>query len=139
MTKKNEKYTSEEARYNEIREMNLTGMRLRELREEKGWSLERLAVLLDNKYSSSVLGKHERGERHPKRKCLEDLAKVYNVDLNYLLGLTHVRSREGFDDSIKDSGITPEEKKLVKNFSKCDEKEKELIFYTLRTFLNDGE
>ena len=139
MAKKNGKYTSEEARYNEIREMNLTGIRLRELREEKGWSLEHVAVLLDNKYSSSVLGKHERGERHPKRKCLEDLAEVYGVDINYLLGMTHVRTREGFDDNAKDSGVSTEEKKLDKNFSKCDEKEKNLIFYVLRTFLNDGE
>lgn len=139
MMNSNTTYMSEEARFKEIRETNVTGMRLRELREERGYSLGYLAILLDNQYSSGALGKYERGERHPKRNCLKTLADFYGVDLNYLLGITHVRSRMGCNNSFKDSGVTPEEKILVKRFSACGEKEKELIFYTLHTFLKEGE
>lgn len=133
------KVMSEQQRLEEIQATNLTGMRLRELREEKGYSLDQLAVKLDNKYSSSVLGKHERGERNPKRKCLEDMAKLYGVDVNYLLGLTHVRKRGLAEGNQKDQSVSEDEKKLVEDFKKCDKKTKELIFYTLRTFVEDRD
>lgn len=59
-------------------------MRLRELRESKGLSLDRLSQ--DLHINKSTLSRIENGLREPKQSFIEDCAKYFNVSIDYFLG-----------------------------------------------------
>ena len=61
-------------------------IRLRELRNSKSLSQQKLADYL--KTSKSSVNMYERGEREPGINMLEAIADFFNVDLDYLLGKT---------------------------------------------------
>ena len=63
--------------------------RLKSLRQEKGWSQQRLADEL--KLSKSSVNMYERGEREPGFETMETIADLFNVDMNYLYGRTDVK------------------------------------------------
>lgn len=63
--------------------------RLRSLRQEKGWSQQRLADEL--KLSKSSVNMYERGEREPGFETMEAIADLFNVDMNYLYGRTDIK------------------------------------------------
>ena len=58
--------------------------RLREIREEKGYSQSRLAQLLN--MSQTGYSKYETGENDIPTKTLIALAEIYNVTIGQLLG-----------------------------------------------------
>ncbi len=60
--------------------------RLKELREEKGWTQDKLAKMLG--YTESCVGKWERGKTEPNLNDLARVAQFFNVTTDYLLGLT---------------------------------------------------
>ena len=59
------------------------GYRIRYLREEKGLSIEALALEAD--INRNYLGDLERGTRNPTLKVLERIAKALEIDLSTLL------------------------------------------------------
>lgn len=65
--------------------------RLRQVREQKGLTLEELAKELQEKENLKIvpngLGKYEREEREPKKETWVKLADYYNVPVAYLMGL----------------------------------------------------
>lgn len=63
--------------------------RLKSLRQEKGWSQQRLADEL--KLSKSSVNMYERGEREPGFETMETIADLFNVDMNYLYGHTDIK------------------------------------------------
>lgn len=69
--------------------MGIVGSRLRELREKKGLSPGDIGKALD--ISRTAYTKYENGETaHPRK--LDELAKMFNVSVDYLLGLTDERN-----------------------------------------------
>ena len=59
--------------------------RLRQVRKQKGLTLEELAE--DTGISGDVIGKYEREEREPKKETWIKLADYYCVPVAYLMGL----------------------------------------------------
>lgn len=57
---------------------------LRQLRKEKGLSLEQLANYIG--VSKSSINMYERGEREPSFETTEAIADFFNVNLDFLLG-----------------------------------------------------
>lgn len=66
--------------------MTLLGKRLRELRQQKGLSLEEVGRLLSMSFNAIAM--YERGERTPPAHRLQRLADFYGVSVDYLLGRT---------------------------------------------------
>ena len=66
--------------------MNKFAERLKELRVEKGLSLEQLAKEIN--VSDVAIGRWERKLRIPNIEVLISLARFFNVTSDYLLGLT---------------------------------------------------
>ncbi len=64
----------------------ILGQRLRELREEKGFTQKELAKEL-NIHSVTYLH-YEKEQREPPLTLLAKIAKFYDVSVDYLLGLT---------------------------------------------------
>lgn len=64
--------------------------RMRELRKEKNITLEKLAEML--KTTKATLSRYENGKRIPNIEFVEELAKIFNVSVDYLLGKTDIRN-----------------------------------------------
>jgi len=79
--------------------------RLRSLRQEKGWSQQRLADNL--KLSKSSVNMYERGEREPGFETMEAIADLFNVDMNYLYGRTDVKIADPIVWSADSSSPAP--------------------------------
>jgi transcriptional regulator with XRE-family HTH domain len=102
--------------------------RLKELREEKRYSYRDLAELCG--VSKSAIVMYEQGKRNPKREVLEAFADIFNVDMDYLLCRSDIRS--AYANQIKTSPAEPElsegEMMLIKLFRQIPpEKQKDFL------------
>ena len=72
------------------------GKRLRALREERDLSLDMVVYDIDQKYTIELtkghLSRQENGKNLPSVRYAAYLAKYYNVSLDYLIGLTDVKT-----------------------------------------------
>lgn len=66
--------------------------RMRELRKEKNITLEKLAEML--KTTKATLSRYENGKRIPNVEFVEELTKIFNVSVDYLLGRTNIRNSD---------------------------------------------
>ena len=83
------------------------GVRLKELRQEKGISLTKLSEILEEKYgisaSTSQLMYYEKGEREPRNKQVwEKLADYFGVSEAYLLGYSSVKNETDIKVAVLD-------------------------------------
>lgn len=79
-------------------------IRFKELRENKGLSLEKLGSLLN--INASTLSRIENGQREAKQSTLEEYADFFNVSIDYLLGKTdnpklNVKDEKDIDKDLK--------------------------------------
>lgn len=65
------------------------GKRIRGLRKERKWTLEETAKHLG--VSRSTLAGYEKEHRKPPIPVLMKISKVFNVSVDYLLGITNER------------------------------------------------
>lgn len=101
--------------------IEITAKRLKELRTENGYSHERLAVALQEKYqikiTSASLKKYEIAEQHHSNygavkgmriEYLYMFADFYNVSSDYILGFTNARSVDVTEKAIYENiGLSP--------------------------------
>lgn len=66
--------------------MNIFGKRLKELRAEKGIGQVEFALLIG--VSKGIISLWENGLREPTLSHLVDIAKFFEVSIDYLAGLT---------------------------------------------------
>ena len=83
------------------------GVRLKDLRQEKGISLTKLSEILEEKYgisaSTSQLMYYEKGEREPRNKQLwKKLADYFGVSEGYLLGYSSVKTEVDLKVAVLD-------------------------------------
>ncbi len=64
--------------------------RLRELRNEKRMTMKELADKLS--LTEQAISMYERNERRPNFEKLEEIADLFNVDMNYLLGKSDIKN-----------------------------------------------
>ena len=96
-------------------------IRLKELREERGWSMRDAAKFLGKSYTTYV--NHEKEYREPNSEDLVAYAKAYGVTIDYLVGRTNEKTAtyEGDGDvSEKDlrfilwfHSLSPEKQKAI--------------------------
>ena len=83
------------------------GVRLKELRKEKGMSLTKLSEILEEKYgisvSTSQLMYYEKGVTEPRNKRVwEKLADYFGVSEAYLLGYSSVKNETDIKVDVLD-------------------------------------
>lgn len=98
------------------------GERLRELREERGYTQEQLANILHT--SRSRIGMYEKGMREPDFEMQEAIADLFNVNLDYLIGRKN--DVPEFD---------PEMLTLIEIYSKCNDENKDHILAYARALM----
>lgn len=84
------------------------GMRLRELRESKHWTQRQLAKKLN--VSATAISGYEKNTIIPSAMILADMASIFRVSANYLLGL----KEQGV---IHVGTLTDAQQKMMKDFS----------------------
>jgi len=86
------------------------GIRLKELRQEKGISLTKLSEILEEKYgisvSTSQLMYYEKGKTDPRNKQVwKKLADYFGVSEAYLLGYSSVKNEVDLKISVLDKAL----------------------------------
>lgn len=77
-------------------------IRLKELREERKWTMRQAASYLNKSYTTYV--NHEKGYREPNSEDLTAYAKAYDVSVDYLIGRSDNRAPNTNDHSdMKDA------------------------------------
>ncbi len=66
--------------------------RLRDLREDKDLTQEQLVKIL--KMHKTTYTNYEQGKREPPFELIIKLAKLYNVSIDYIAGLTDVPNKK---------------------------------------------
>lgn len=102
------------------------GNKIKELRDEKGWSQKRLAEELN--IHPVNMTKLEHGKNMPSADTLIKLAEIFNVSIDYLLS-DEVKNRES---------TTLKDKELLESFEKIermDERSKEIVKELLESFI----
>ena len=99
--------------------MNITGQRLRLLREERKWSQEAVAQKLG--ISRTAYNKYENGAIQPVRK-IKELAVIFGVSTDYILG--------GTDDAVE-SGTVPKVHRQMRKYMDLSDNGREIVDITL--------
>jgi len=90
--------------------------RMRELRKEKGISLEKLAEMMGT--TKATLSRYENSKRIPNIEFVKELAKIFNVSVDYLLGRTDVRNTFIPDDYTQKYKVTKKDLLQYEDFIK---------------------
>lgn len=77
--------------------MSIFGERIKLLRDERDMSMDMLVADLKSKYPNikiekSMISRWEKGENNPTWENVKYLSMYFNVSLDYLAGLTDVRT-----------------------------------------------
>ena len=83
--------------------MNKLGTRLKQLREERGYSQQQLADSLH--LSRSTIEMYEHGKRDPNTETKEAIADFFNVNMDYLFGREKISPADSGEILVKDERI----------------------------------
>jgi transcriptional regulator with XRE-family HTH domain len=89
--------------------------RIRELREENGWSQEELADKLA--IAQQTVSAYERGLRDPDTSTLGKMADLFDVSTDYLLGRTDVRNPIITIAAHADEDLPPEAQERIREYA----------------------
>jgi len=101
------------------------GNRITELRKEKAWSQGELAKQISA--SREAIGKYERNEAIPSVETAKNIADIFDVSLDYLVG-----------DALKPS-FDKRMMERLEDFELLSEKDKSHLFALLDAFLRDAK
>lgn len=97
--------------------------RLKNLRENKGYSMRQMAEMLGMKYTTYV--NYEKNNREPDSETLIILSKYFGVTVDYLLGLSEIKNAPKLEKEM-----SPELSEVVDAYSKHPE-----MHHAIRTLL----
>ena len=102
-------------------------IRLKELRDERGWNMKEAAEFLGQKYTTYV--NHEKGYREPNSEDLTQYAKLYNVSIDYLVGRTDMKNPVTKNDgSVENYSISDKDRQFLSWFrSLSPEKQRAIL------------
>ena len=115
---------------------------IKELRSQRGLTQEGLAQEMD--VSKSSIAMWETGSRFPSKEVYEQLADLFNVDIDYLYGRTNIKKKVHFtengdeyinanfvNENSSSYGINEETHKIAQEI--FDDKDMELLFKLKKT------
>jgi transcriptional regulator with XRE-family HTH domain len=101
------------------------GGKITELRKAKGWSQAELAEAVEA--SRDIIGKYERGDNSPSIEMAIKLAQVFDVSLDYLIG---IGKNASFDKVML---------KRFEDIENLDKETKTTLYTIIDTFLRDAK
>ena len=113
--------------------MNKYGKRLKELREQRGYSQDELAKLLNT--SRSRIGMYEQGRRQPDFEMQETIADLFNVTIDYLFG----REEEKIKSELNKLNVPNDEMAKALDFYSRYKKIPEVSQQAIQVLLSNGQ
>lgn len=106
--------------------------RIKDERKKRGFSQAKLAALIGVSNASTVAN-WEGGVSSPDLDTLSSLAVVFDVSLDYLLGLTNTRCspRGETQVTIGETALTREQIDMIQKYETCDEVGRESVLVNL--------
>ena len=95
-------------------------IRIRELREERGWRGQDLADKLHVK--KNTISRYERGEHAPDPTTICFLCDIFDCSADYLLGRSDLRW----------PSVTPQQARLIAAYESAEERDRGYIDHILR-------
>lgn len=114
-----------------VSNLTILSENLKYLREQSGLYQKDVADKLS--ITSSSYGFYEQGKRNPSPEILSDLADIFNVSVDYLLGRNITISRETNNTFTP---ISAEHQTLLKNFDQLNEQGQQFILATMNFALS---
>lgn len=106
------------------------GDRLKERREELGLTLQQLADKIG--VSNATVQRYESGRiKTPRMPQLQALAKVLNVDTNYLLGLQEGNAAPDLESPLQKVKLTAREQILLSRYKNMPDTERRAVYCLL--------
>lgn len=96
-------------------------LRFRQERELKNLSQNDLANILG--VSQQSISKYENGSREAGYDLLIQMSKIFDVSIDYLLGLSNVRRIE----NIRNEQLSTEEKRIIDAYRTMNSDEKQIL------------
>ena len=104
--------------------MKTLGERLKDLRKEKGYTLEQVAEKLNT--TKITISRYENNLREPKREAISQLAKLFNVSTDYLHGHTNDKfTSENEAEKVEDIIVEEVHEETISEDNKDNTEEKE--------------
>jgi len=103
--------------------MDTFGKKLRDARDEKGYSQAELARQINSHHS--IIGKYERDEVKPTVDVIKKLANVLDTTISFLMGETNNK------DVLKDPAMF----KRMTDIESLPEKDKQCLLLTVDNFI----
>lgn len=117
--------------------MNKYGLRLKQLREQAGYSQEELAKLLNT--SRSRIGMYEQGRRQPDFEMQEAIADLFNVSFDYLFGRSE---QDILAEQLASLADDPAEIKdfldFYEDYKHLDQKSRDAVWNLLKSLGSDS-
>lgn len=111
---------------------------LKKIRTEKNMSQAELAEELS--CGLSTIASWETGNRFPRRPYMEQLADIFNVDIDYLYGRTELRQNVHFDnDGHMMVHLSDQEYQIIKSYRMADSISKEMVHRALGIWEKDAD
>ncbi|MDO5540937.1 MAG: helix-turn-helix transcriptional regulator [Eubacteriales bacterium] len=103
--------------------------RIKELRIEKHITQVRLSI--DLEVSQEAISAYEVGKHYPSAKSLIKLREIFNVSIDYILGLSDQRCPVVRADDLK-----PEEADIVQAYRRLDDAGRERLLSYMQGYLD---
>lgn len=98
-------------------EKKLMGQRIKQEREKKGWSQDILGDKLERNRTN--VSNYESGRTVPPGNILKDMATLFGVDSDYILGLSDARRAISIiEKNTNPSSVSPEKEDELVEFEK---------------------
>ena len=104
-------------------------MRIRELREEKRESQQKMAMLLN--VSQTMISRYESGQAYPDVGMLITLAKHFGVSVDYLIGVSDSKL------PYSRSNLSEQEQQMLFMFKRLSKTQKEKAMSYIEGMLTD--
>ncbi|NOU62319.1 helix-turn-helix domain-containing protein [Marinifilum caeruleilacunae] len=101
------------------------GIKIAELRKQKGWSQNDLAKAIGA--SRDIIGKYERNENTPSLEMAQKLAEVFGVTVDFILGKGSMARYD--KEAIK----------RLEDIEHLDPDTRKMLFKVIDTFLRDAK
>lgn len=116
--------------------MNVFAKRMRELREEMGWSQEKAAEIMGMQRPTVAGYESIKKKRIPRDQTLIKIAEVYKTSTDYLLGNTDQRYRADDEKLTDNRPLSDNALKLLRTIELSDD---EAITKIKESFTNNGK
>lgn len=86
-------------------------LRIKEAREARGWTQERLAMEMNT--TQQTIQRWESGQTDPKASAIKEISRLLGITVSFIMNV--------HEDEIGMSSLSSDEQKLINDYRKCND------------------